>query len=218
MSHSSFSVEKAHPFEHGNMETYIHPCEVGPIGLRDYVVRRSDDATCVSMSTLLPTMVSLVPNSTVDRLVCRLAKRAGICRHTVQMIDAVWRHIVTRFAYVLMKMSIELHYIAKCEMEEEDALQGPIEYEEDAAAIHDVGDDDLDEEEDEDYDECEVDGDEDDDEHNIEHGDDADARWDEANREWVLLPSADMVGELYGLQVFGTRRCDRRNRRLPTFR
>ena len=55
------------------------------------------------------------------------------------------------------------------------------------------------------------------DEHHIEHGDDADARWDEVHREWVLLPSADMFGKLYGGRVFGTVRDDRRHHRQPTF-
>ena len=37
----------------------------------------------------------------------------------------------------------------------------------------------------------------------VEGGDEADARWDTAHGEWVLLPSAEMIGTLYGLKVWG---------------
>ena len=65
--------------------------------LLTYAISRLDEhgeeVRC-DMSVLLPLMVSAMPRATVDRLVCRLAKRAGIGRHTVYMIDEVWRQIV----------------------------------------------------------------------------------------------------------------------------
>ena len=42
----------------------------------------------------------------------------------------------------------------------------------------------------------------DDEEESDEHGDDADARWDQENMEWVLLPSAEMITKFYGMRVY----------------
>lgn len=156
------------------------------------------------MDTLLPAMAAMLPAATIDLLVARLAKRAGICRHTVRMVDEVWRLMIDRYASVLVRVGYELHHIAMCETGGD--IDEPVEYEEEGeTALRKVPgseDDDYDEDED-DEEETDADGELDDEESDVEGGDDADARWDEVHREWVLLPSSKMIGKLYGLNLHG---------------
>ena len=74
-------------------------------------------------------MATLLPTATIDRLVCLLAKRAGIGRHTPGMIDAVWRLIIDRFASVLVDAGMELHHVAHWREDEQ------VDYEEETPSI-----------------------------------------------------------------------------------
>ena len=145
-------------------------------------------------------LAALLPTAQIDRVVCAWAKRAGICRHTPDMIDAVWQLVVERYATALHNAASELRLIALREAggDEED----PVEYEASspglrklALALHD------DEEEDDEEQGEEEEGEESDDDDprgDPELGDDADVRWDEEEREWVILPSSTMFERLYG--------------------
>lgn len=176
----------------------------------------------------LEQMVALLPAASAQRIVCRLAKRAGINRHTIRMVDAVWRELVLRLAIALVKVGHVLRHIAMSEAtpSEPGAIDSDSDSDHEASeaamlarwrasgvcahnSVSEVRE--AAEEEEEEVEADSEGGGGDVKPHHrtgeflLENADDEDARWDAWHREWVLLPSSSMIAQCYDSVMYGVR-------------
>ena len=147
--------------------------------------RHEDQTAQLKKTAEIRRMLTLLPEETARRIVLRLAKRAGILRHTVPMVNAVWFELGRRLAARLLAAGHVLHCIAMSQVDDDEESD---ERDSDEESVY--------HEEEEEEESEEEDGDE-------EDGNKDDARWDDTHSEWVLLPSSEILARFYGVSLYG---------------